>query len=91
LEERRVPIVVQDGRASVTAKLDVDPTHVNNYLLKLNTRAEFMSDRLGELSAPFSLMTVLLSLLLLAVTGTSTARRRGSGWSDSATAAPSGS
>jgi hypothetical protein len=51
----------------LTAKLGLDQTYVQNYVLKLNTKAVFMSDRLGDLTGPFALTAVVISMGLLIV------------------------
>jgi hypothetical protein len=70
LQARRVPLVLRDRRPMATAKLDVDPIHVSNYMLKLETNTEFISDRLGELNAPFTMITTAISMALLLTTAT---------------------
>jgi len=57
----------QDGHVMLTAKLGLNETYVDNYILKLNTRAVFMSDRLGDLTGPFALIAVVISMGLLIV------------------------
>ena len=55
----------QDGHVMLTAKLGLDETYVHNYVLKLSTKAVFMSDRLGDLTGPFALIAVVISMGLL--------------------------
>ncbi len=66
LQERQVPIVVQpNGHLSLTGKLGLDFNYVNNYIFKLRKDAVFMSDRLGDLTGPFSLMATVIPIGLL--------------------------
>jgi hypothetical protein len=79
LQARRVPIVFRDHQRLATAKLDVDPIYLSNYLLKLETDAEFMSDRLGELNAPFMMIAVVISMALLLTAATMRSSGEGAG------------
>jgi hypothetical protein len=65
LQERTVPMIMQDGRMMLTSKRGRDEGYVNNYRLKLNKKAVFISDRLGDLTGPFALIAVVISMGLL--------------------------
>jgi len=65
LQERRVPMVLQpDGSMATHGKVGLDPVYLNNYAKKLREGAVFLSDRLGDLATPFSLVALTLSLAI---------------------------
>ncbi len=66
LQGRRVPIVLEpDGTFMIFGKLGLDPHYVNNYSYKLLKNAFFMSDRLGDLTGPFSLIATVVPIGML--------------------------
>jgi hypothetical protein len=69
--ERTLPSLLsgpaQDGHVMLTGKLGLNEVYVENYILKLNTKAVFMSDHLGDLTGPFALIAVVISMGLLIV------------------------
>jgi hypothetical protein len=75
LQERQVPMILsaqpvepeRTPQVMLTANLGLNKIYVDNYILKLNTKAVFMSDRLGDLTGPFALIAVVISMGLLIV------------------------
>ena len=63
LEARPVPLILgPEGKFLVLEKLGLNPIYVNNYLLKLGQKVVFLSDRLGDLAGPFSLIAATVAL-----------------------------
>lgn len=66
LQERLVPIVREpDGTLSVEGKLGLNPIYVSNYIYKLFKNVVFVSDRLGDLATPGSLVMAVAAILLI--------------------------
>ncbi len=75
-----MPLILRaDGIISVVGKLGLDPNYVKNYAYKLRENAEFLSDRLGDLTGPMSLIAAVIpiSLLIGALIWSSSGRANG--------------
>jgi hypothetical protein len=66
LQERPVPLILRaDGKIETIAMLGLNDVYVNNYVLKLRENAVFLSDRLGDLTEPMSLIATFIAIGLL--------------------------
>jgi hypothetical protein len=66
LQERSLLIARQpDGKLLIYGKLGADTNYVTNYLYKLTENAVFLSDKLGDLAGPFSLIGAVIPIGLL--------------------------
>lgn len=66
LQERPVPLVLKvGGKVVADAKVGLNYIYVNNYALKLHENAVFLSDRLGDLTEPMSLIATVIAIGLL--------------------------
>ncbi len=66
LQGRQLPLALQGGSDfAVLGNLNADPTYVSNYKYKLREHAIFLSDRLGDLAGPFSLISAVIPIGLL--------------------------
>lgn len=66
LQERHLPLAFRGESVVISGKLNADVGYVQNYMYKLHQKAVFISDRLGDLIGPFSLILVVISIGLLA-------------------------
>ena len=63
LQGRQVPLVLQpDGTLLVLEKIGLSVNYVSNYILKLRNNSVLLSDRLGDISGPFSLIAAVIPI-----------------------------
>lgn len=76
LQSRVLPISVSAGGVTQVARVDANPTYVQNYILKLENGATFLADVLADTQRPFALLAASIAAAVLAA-GLVEIRRRG--------------
>lgn len=68
LQGRQLPLALEGAtRLVVMGKVHADQVYVANYIYKLRERAVFLSDRLGDLAEPLSIIAAVMAICLLVV------------------------